>query len=258
MRKFKHFMTVAILTGTMLVMNGCGNGYDFDLDKCEEVALQYLEEKYGKEFEVVNCWEARKITHSAGYAKVSVKIKGSEDDEDYLVVIYPIGNKDEDGDGYYDSYEVTSDDYIQKLYENYLKADLDDYLKNQGFENYVISVGVRQIGKKNNGKYVEGFTKEKVFEKIDIKDLLKKGEFNISYSIALCEKDYNVILESELLQLIKESLSDDECEIEVYMYDENTYHRLLDLIENKSNIWPYLSDEKIKKIKIDSNGIEKK
>ena len=224
MRKFKHFMTVAILTGTMLVMNGCGNGYDFDLDKCEEVALQYLEEKYGKEFEVVNCWEARKITHSAGYAKVSVKIKGSEDDEDYLLYIYPVGNKDEDGDGYYDSYEVTSDNYLKRLVETVVKDKIDKLLIDDGLNDFFSTMGVEVL---DDGRFTAGitsdFTEDDVYN-LTIEELFGKYRFYILYRINVSEENYYDEMENQITSILKGKISNDIVNCEIYVYDNENYN----------------------------------
>ena len=40
MKKLKKIVAVAILISAMLALGACGDGYkEFDLDKCEEVAL---------------------------------------------------------------------------------------------------------------------------------------------------------------------------------------------------------------------------
>lgn len=259
MKQVKKLFAGTVLISIMFLLNSCGDGYkEFDLSQCKEVALQYLQEKYGEKFEVTDCWEVKKYIGSAGYVKVEVKKEKDDNDNKYLLIVYPKENKDENGDGYYDSYEVTGDNYIQKLYEDYLKENLDSFLVKNGFENFVSSVGVGQMNKNIEGYKVIGFRKEieiENFQNIEIKDLLKKGDFSVIFDIAMCEKDYNDILESELPCMMQENLSEDEVEVNIYLYDENIFDK--SLFNEENYIWPFLPDEKVKKIKIDDYKIEK-
>ena len=242
MRKIKHLMTVAILTGTMLVMNGCGNGYDFDLDKCEEVALQYLEERYGKKFEVIDCWEIRKITHSAGYVEVSVKEEGSGDDEDYLLYIYPVENKDEDGDGYYDSYEVTSDNYIQRLVATVIKDKIDKLLIDEGLNDFFSTIGVEVL---DDGRLTVGITSD--FAKDDaynltIEELFEKYRFYIIYKINVSEENYYDEMENQITSILKGKISNDTVNCKIYVYDNESYNEKKRCIEQGER---YHVDEQI-------------
>ena len=125
MKKIKKSMLiVAIFSVVIISATGCDKKTVMNADKCAEVALEYMENKYQKDFEVVDSRQMRKYIGSDNYARVIVKIKGEE--EEYWIILFPDGDKDIDNDGYYDSYKVISDDYMSELVkQNILKREFD-------------------------------------------------------------------------------------------------------------------------------------
>ena len=76
MKKFK-FITVmsVIFISSMFMFSGCKKRIFMDADKCAEVALEYMENKYKEEFEVLNSGEEGMFIGKAGYAEVTMKNK---------------------------------------------------------------------------------------------------------------------------------------------------------------------------------------
>ena len=146
MRKVKFLtMMSLIVTSSIVLFTGCDDSPRMDKDKCAEVALQYMEEKYQTEYEVLDTGEAMKYEGSAGYAKVTVRQKLENSDNEYLVVVYPDSTIDEDEDGYYDSYKVVADNYMCELITRVTKKEMDNLLSDAGLTRFLSRINIKEI-----------------------------------------------------------------------------------------------------------------
>ena len=225
MNKLKKLFAVAILISAMLALGACGDGYkEFDLDKCEEVALQYLEERYGEKFEVTYCGEAKKFVGSAGYVKVIVKKERDEEEKIYLVIVHPKGEKDENDDGYYDSYEVTSDDYMVELIDYVIKEKMDELFVNADFPEFSSDMGIIVKNDKNGRARISSDFVEEDAYNLSLEELFKKYEILIGYDIYILNENYNNELESQMTEILKKILSHDCICCTIYTYSQENYN----------------------------------
>lgn len=144
MKKIKKCMISIVVFATVIINStGCESKPIMDEDKCAEVALEYMKNKYHEDFEVTYSQEKKRIIGRAGYAEVDVRVKGKE--KEYCIMIYPDGEEDTDKDGYYDSYKVGVDDYMCTLVEDNIKYDLDEVIKKIGIKQFISGVYVREL-----------------------------------------------------------------------------------------------------------------
>lgn len=225
MKQVKKLFAGTVLISIMFLLNSCGDGYkEFDLSQCKEVALQYLQEKYGEKFEVTDCWEVKKYIGSAGYVKVEVKKEKDDNDNKYLLIVYPKENKDENGDGYYDSYEVTSDDYMNELINNVIKEKIDGIFIDAGFPEFFSSMGM-EIWDDREYKVgvTSSFVENDAYE-CSIEELFDRYKMYIVYNINILDENYNENMENEMTEILKDKISDDFINCRIYVYGKKNYN----------------------------------
>ena len=133
MKKIKKCMIAIVVFATVIINStGCESKPIMDEDKCAELALEYMKNKYQKDFELVSSVQNKKVIGRKGYATVRVL---TDEEKKYRVIVYPDGEEDTDKDGYYDSYKVGVDDYMCTLVEDNIKYDLDEVIKKLELNN---------------------------------------------------------------------------------------------------------------------------
>ena len=222
MKKIKKSMlVVAIFSVVIISATGCDKKPVMNADKCAEVALEYMENKYQKDFEVADSRQMRKYIGSDNYARVIVKIKGEE--EEFWIILYPDGDKDIDNDGYYDSYKVISDDYMSELVkQNILKREFDNLSNEMGVNRYISDISVYEICQiKGFCGFASNFYIENENNTLD--GLLKNANVCISYRIEVPESEFNQDYEKYFKKILKPKMSDDSISISIVSYSEETY-----------------------------------
>ena len=240
MKKVKFFMVMSlIITSSLLLFSGCDkkNRLHMDADKCAEAALEYLEEKYQTEFEVLRSSEQRKYIGSAGYAEVIVSEKNGNEEDRYAVIVYPDGSSDEDKDGYYDSYKIVSDTYMCYLLQDYAKNDLDKLLMEAGLTRFVSSVSIEEVGGiEGFSGFAAEFTVQSE-ESFSLKDILDNYKIIIIYWIEIPESEYSEMLQTNITNIMRPLVSDDLISLDIEVYSEETYkEREQLLIHDRTNI----------------------
>ena len=140
MKKIKKCMIAIVVFATVIINStGCKKKVYIDVDKCAEVALEYMKTKYNEDFEVAYKYEVRRVFGSAGYVEVDVRIKGKE--KEYRVIVYP--DEKEENDKTYASYKVISDEYMCNLVKDKIKVELDNVVKEVGMNRFISGVYVR-------------------------------------------------------------------------------------------------------------------
>ena len=235
MKKIKFLSMISlIIVSTIMICTGCEKRIKMDADKCAEVALKYLEEKYQTEFEVLDAGEVMKYVGSAGYAKVTVRQKLENSDNEYLVVVYPDGTIDEDKDGYYDFYKVVSDTYMCYLISDFAKNEVDQLLIEAGLTRFISSISIKEGG---NIKGFSGFASDFPVleeENFSLKEALDKYGISIYFWLEIPESEYSDRLQNDITNLIKPLISTDDLfifKVEIY-YDEH-YNEIEELNKNK-------------------------
>lgn len=112
--------------------------------------MQYLREKYKTEFkliQVIGNINRRKKSKDK-YVIVEVNLAADEPEEFdkidnekrvYQVMLCPDNHEDHNGDGYYDSYTIVADNYMDKLVNEYAKKSMKESLERIGIENFEVN-----------------------------------------------------------------------------------------------------------------------
>ena len=222
MKKIKKCMISIVVFATVIINStGCESKPIMDEDKCAEVALEYMKNKYHEDFEVTYSQEKKRIIGRAGYAEVDVRVKGKE--KEYCIMIYPDGEEDTDKDGYYDSYKVISDDYMSELVkQNILKREFDNLSNEMGVNRYISDISVYEICQiKGFCGFASSFYIESENNTLD--GLLKNANVCISYRIEVPENEFNQDYEKYFKKILKPKMSDDSISISIVSYPEETY-----------------------------------
>lgn len=222
MKKIKKYMIAIVVFATIIINStGCESKPIMDEDKCAEVALEYMKNKYHEDFEVTYSQEKKRIIGRAGYAEVDVRVKGKE--KEYCIMIYPDGEEDTDKDGYYDSYKVISDDYMSELVkQNILKREFDNLSNEMGVNRYISDISVYEICQiKGFCGFASSFYIESENNTLD--GLLKNANVCISYRIEVPENEFNQDYEKYFKKILKPKMSDDSISISIVSYPEETY-----------------------------------
>ncbi|MDE7432319.1 MAG: hypothetical protein K2N34_10465 [Lachnospiraceae bacterium] len=233
MRKLKIGLVFLITTFPLMVSMGCGKNLRMDTDKCAAVALEYLESKYQTEFEVVDSTQIMRVYGPAGYAEVTVSNKFEDTENEYLVTVYPDGSSDDNKDGYYDLYQVISDDYMSYLLEDYARNEMDKLLIEAGFTRFISSVGIGQMGL---GEGSSGFSADFPIlneESFSLKEVLDNSRIKIHYWIKMSESEYSDILQDRITSIIQPLLSDDLVTFSIDVYENDYYSEIEDSRKNE-------------------------
>ena len=213
---------IAIVVFATVIINstGCESKPIMDEDKCAEVALEYMKNKYHEDFEVTYSQEKKRIIGRAGYAEVDVRVKGKE--KEYRIMIYPDGEEDTDKDGYYDSYKVISDDYMCGLVEESVKVELDNIINEIGINRFISEIYVDEIGEV---KGFHGFSSDFYIneENNTLQGLLDNRCIDISYIIEVPESEFNSSYKNSITELLYSKISGDIISVYIKAYSEDTY-----------------------------------
>lgn len=234
MKKVKFFIVMSmIITSSVLVFSSCGNDLLMDTDKCAEVALEYLENKYQTEFEVVSSGEKGGMFGKLGFAEVIVSNKSENTDNKYTVVVYPDGSEDKDDDSRYDSYKVISDTYMCYLVQGYAKNEIDKLLMEAGLTRFISSVSIQEGG---GIKGFCGFATDfpvQSEESFSLRDVLDNHKITMICWLEIPESEYTEILQSNITDIIKTLLTDDLIMFNVEIYYDEHYSKIEELNKNK-------------------------
>ena len=234
MKKVKLLVVMSlIVVSSILGFSGCEKRILMDEEKCAEVALEYMENKYQEEFEVLDSGEVGKFMGKAGYAEVTVRNKTESSENKYYVVVYPDGSDDKDDDGYYDGYKVISDDYMCQLINDYVKKEVDTLLIEAGVTKFFSSVSIQE------GGGIEGFwgfgvdfpvQNEKSFS---LKKLLDNRKITMICWLEMPEREYCIELQNSIIDILKPLLKDDLIMFNVEIYNDEHYKEIEEFNENK-------------------------
>ena len=219
MKKIKKCMIAIVVFATVIINStGCESKPIMDEDKCAEVALEYMKNKYHEDFEVTYSQEKKRIIGRAGYAEVDVRVKGKE--KEYCVIVYP--DKKKKNDKAYVSYKVVSDNYMSGLVENVAKSDLDNIVNQMKINEYISDISVYEICKIDG---FCGFSSEFYIsnENNTLNGLLENENVCITYRIEVPENEFNKDYEKYFKEILKSKISDDSISISIVSYPEETF-----------------------------------
>lgn len=127
----KKFLLLLAVAVSILLTTGCDKErkdyQSLDTDKAAEVALEYMNDKYDTEFQVINSTKEAEYGYIPGtvqdyWCDVELKIKDSESDETYTVRISKNENEKE--------YIIKWDNYMTSLVKPWLKEQMDEISDN--------------------------------------------------------------------------------------------------------------------------------
>ena len=245
--KFLTMMSL-IVTSSIVLFTGCDDSPRMDKDKCAEVALQYMEEKYQTEFEVLDTGEAMKYVGSAGYAKVTVRQKLENSDNEYLVVVYPDGTIDEDKDGYYDSYKVVADNYMCELITRVTKKEMDNLLSDAGLTRFLSRINIKEI---IEGVSLESFSANFpiiIEDDFSLTRLLDNYNINIHCYLEIPEGEFSDMLLNDISDEFQPLVTNDYISFYIVVHSEETYTEREILYKENEELYKNDRTNKIKGI----------
>ena len=233
MKRVKFLLVMSlIIVSTIVICTGCEKRIKMDADKCAEVALEYLKEKYQTEFEIIDSWERKKFIGAAGYAEVIVNHKEEGTDNRYVVVVYPDGSTDENEDGYYDSYKVVSDTYMCHLFSAYVKNEVDKILTDVVLTRFISIVSIQQE------KEIQGFLgfsedfpilNEETF---CLTNILDDYIITVDCYLKIPESEKSDVLQNNITSIMLPLISNDLITFTIDVYDDETYLEIEELRKN--------------------------
>ena len=237
------FLCAVMLLGVMCGCDRTPNKKDeyksLDTDKAAEVALEYMNNKYDKEFQVVS--SEKDASHSIVpgviqdcWCDVEFKIKDSESDETYTVRVANTENEEE--------YTIKWDNYMTTIATNLVEREINSIISEMKLSDYFIYLW--DIGEKGVGGTVgnKGF---KPNFHIDIENdtlssVMEKNEMWVCFNLYLPESDYNKSLVSDFEKTLKSVMShenlDDYVSVSVLFFDDDYYSEIKKINENGSEL----------------------
>src|SRR5690554_6486323 len=120
MMKTNKILLMVITLLLSIMLTGCENRPNTNIDEAKKVALKYMEKKYNVSFNVESCKETKgDFTSESVMVDVRMKLADSDNDMEYWVELTP-SFTDKDNDGFYDSYSVTSESYWTDYCQTFL------------------------------------------------------------------------------------------------------------------------------------------
>ena len=227
------FLCTVMLLGVMCGCDRTPNKRDeyksLDTDKAAEVALEYMNNKYDKEFQVVSSEKDASHSFMPGviqdcWCDVEFKIKDSESDETYTVRVINTENEEE--------YTIKWDNYMTTIVTPLVEREINSIISEMKLSDYFIYSW--DIGEKGVGGTVgnKGFKPD---FNIDIENdtlssVMEKNEMWVCFNLYLPESDYNKSLVSDFEEALKSDLShenlDDYVSVSILAFDDDYYSEI--------------------------------
>ena len=224
MKKVKFLVVTSLMVvSSILGFSGCEKRILMDEEKCAEVALQYMEDKYKEDFEVVYSGEKGGVFGKSGYANVKMKNKSEDTENEYIVVVYPDDEEDKDDDGYYDSYKVISDDYMSEIINIYARKEVEQLLMEAGLTRFITRINIEEIVKI---KGFWGFSADFPFieeKDFSLEQLLVNYCIDINFSLEVPESEISDSIQNDIIRKFKPLISNDSIGFFIEVYSEATY-----------------------------------
>lgn len=225
------FFCMITLSGVMCGCDRTPNKKDeyksLDTVKAAEVALEYMNNKYDKEFQVIS--SEKDASHSIVpgviqdyWCDVEFKINNSESDETYTVRVINTENEEE--------YIIQWDNYMTSLVEPCLENQIEQVLSEKFAFDFLINIF--SLSEINALPY--GFTKDFLTPKKDcsLHDLSDSTILNFYCDITIPESVYNSDFGNMIRKTFKDIFFDDSINFIITTYPDDIYFELLQVINN--------------------------
>lgn len=224
----------AIAISVILLCFNSSDKLSMDKEMCGEVALEYMKNKYGKEFKLIISYKPVRISGSDRYVKVEVQ--NPEDEKIYLICVYPDGKSDEDKDGFYDSYKVISDEYMCVLVKDYVTSGLSELISDAGLTEFSCTASMKT--KENPGEW--GITSEfpiPTEETFSIKNVLQNYPISIYCWVKIPESQNSATLQQDIESVFKPLVLKGFINFVINIYSDEDYAKIKEtdnvITENK-------------------------
>lgn len=229
----------------MCFVTGCfdnkgKNNQKMDIDKAGEVALEYMNNKYGEDFYIVGIEE--RTDHSIipgkiidSWIEVTVAIESDESDNEYFVHVRL--NEDKV------TYDIDRENYMNNYVEPFFNKELNRIMEELGISDYIIFAEcIHQQGTKYPYYFLSSF--EIPSENTTIEEVAQKYFLNFGISIKLPQNEVNKIKSNEEVSKVFEMFSgkflpifDDDCfRLYLSVYDDNDFAKIKEIKENSGVI----------------------
>ena len=224
--KGKAFYYLLCFMSILFVMSSCNyfkDIPDMDKDKCNEVAMQYLKEKYHEDFEsFYTAIQFVENDENMESVEVAVWLKTGKTKQ-YHVIVYNDGHIDNDEDGYCDSYKVVSDNYMRELIQDAAREDMEELLRQSGLNEFKIKIlYISEVSKIQN---FDGFSPQVPIpdEKFSLEELLNNYPLDIYCCLAMPESAYSNEIKNDIINIFRPKLGSDEMWFEIEVYTDKGY-----------------------------------
>lgn len=222
--------------------SGCdekNNLYEkLDTKKAEQVALEYMIEKYGEGFSVVSS----KKEYEAGYVPASIQsywcdveltLKDSETMDNYIVRVTLKDN------GEKPDYVIEWDNYMTSLVSPLAKRDINGFFSEASITNYFIhSFYISEIG--TAGGFRPDFDVDIEQDTLDC--VFEESSIWLYFNLYIPESAYKKSIVSEFEKALKSDLShvtaDDYVSVSVLSFDDDYYSEIKKLSESGNELPP--------------------
>lgn len=224
----RYIRTIGIMLVFMLLCTGCERREAvtarINTGKCVEIAMQYMRDKYQKDFMIYTIYTRLGYYTHQLYVTVGVKSDENEDTPDD-VLVYPDDFSDNDGDGYIDCYHVVSDDYIPELVMPYVTKEIEEDLKNMGIRQFAdVTAYMEQITGITGFSGLEADFPIPDGENISISKMAEAFEnILVSVWISVPEGPDSVDIQQRIDNYYRPRIADGSMFFHVYIYPQEAY-----------------------------------
>ncbi len=220
---------------------------ELDTEKAEKVALDYMNEKYDKDFYVVSSNKNKEMSYAPGkindfWCDVGIAIEDSEDGKNYAVRT----TLNDDGE-----YIIEWDNYMTSLVSSLAKRDINDSFSEVNITNYFIySFYISEIG--TAGGFRPDFDVDIEHDTLD--SVFEKSSIWLHFNLCIPESAYKDSTVSDFekalgLYLPQED-SDDHVRVKVLSFNDDYYSEIKNAIESSDRLpdnyeWKAIHEETI-------------
>ncbi len=221
-------MLLSVTCGCYRTKNEMKNYKSMDTDKAAEVALEYMNNKYYKEFHVISSTKDAKYSFAPGvvqdyWCDVELTIKDSEPNETYKVRVIHDSNKKD--------YIIEEDNYMTSLVKPWVKEQMDGILSQLDIHEYFTFLW--SVDERITSGF--GFSPEFkcINENNTLKEITDVYDVSLDYTIVIPSSSYNELLYYKIEKIYKEYFSQDfngdysgDCvDITIYTYTDDFYYK---------------------------------
>lgn len=229
MKYFKKILLIGVMIMSLFELSGCTDYPEIDTKAAADTALNYMESKYGQDFEVVN---SKKYKIGFGeeadvYGEVRLVLKDDESVKEYSVQVYP----NVDGNGYY----IAMDNYICSLMEPILQSWMNEKAKNLFNNNFLGYVS--SSSQANSGGSIAGFSKgfPIITNTNEVNSIIQKYGINYIYWIEIPQDEYSSDIQEDLKKMFTPYFDEggsDLVNVRITVYSNSDFAKRKEAINN--------------------------